>query len=67
MNNSEQSKALDTKELLQFLNARMRMSHIYQPLLIRAILQNGGQATVREIASEFLVRDEISLKGGCLG
>ena len=39
MNDSEQAKPLDTKELLQFLNARMRMSHIYQPLLIRTILQ----------------------------
>jgi hypothetical protein len=63
MNDSEQAKPLNAKQLLQFLSARMRMSHIYQPLLIRTLLQNDGQATVRQIASEFLAHDESHLKG----
>jgi ATP adenylyltransferase len=31
----------------------MRMSHVYQPLLIRTLLQAGGAATVRQLAVEF--------------
>ncbi len=47
--------------LAEFLKSRMRMSHIYQPLLIKTLLKEGGVATVRKIAREFLGRDESQL------
>ena len=36
----------------------MRMSHIYQPLLIRNLVDAGGSATVRQLALNFLSYDE---------
>ena len=35
------------EELLEFINTKMRMSHVYQPLLIRSLLDAGGQASLR--------------------
>lgn len=45
-------------ELIDFLKNRMRMSHIYQPLLIKSLVESGGIATVRQLALEFLSQDE---------
>lgn len=39
----------------------MRMSHIYQPLLIRLLVEAGGQATVRQLAKEFSAFDEAQI------
>jgi diadenosine tetraphosphate (Ap4A) HIT family hydrolase len=44
--------------LRDFLTQRMRMSHIYQPLMLKVLIQNGGQASIRDIASAFLAQDE---------
>ena len=38
------------------------MSHIYQPLMLRTILQGGGTATTRQIAAAFLAEDESQLE-----
>ncbi len=48
------------KELLNFITdrRRMRMSHIYQPVMLMTLLRNDGNATVGQIAKEFLVRDQ---------
>ena len=35
----------------------MRMEHLYKPLMLIAILRNGGAATRDDIAAEFLIRD----------
>ena len=48
--------------LLRFLQREMRMSHIYQPLMLRILLQNGGIATTRQIAAAFLAEDESQLE-----
>lgn len=45
------------KELEIFLNQKMRMSHIYQPVLIKYLLQQKGSATDNEIAIELLKYD----------
>jgi len=45
-------------ELMDFIEHRMRMSHIYQPLLIRTLVETGGTATLRQVAMAFLDRDE---------
>jgi ATP adenylyltransferase len=34
------------EELLDFIDNRMQMSHIYQPLMIRALVDAGGTATL---------------------
>jgi diadenosine tetraphosphate (Ap4A) HIT family hydrolase len=46
------------EELSDFLEKRMKMSHVYQPLLIKALVDAGGSATIRQIALNFLVQDE---------
>ncbi len=45
-------------KLKQFLTEKMRMSHVYQPLMIRTLLEQEGQAESREIAQAFLLEDE---------
>src|SRR6188768_1277829 len=48
--------------LRDFLKVRMRMSHIYQPLMIRTLLAHGGRASIRQIAEKFLTKDESQLE-----
>lgn len=48
-------------QLVHFLNNTMRMSHIYQPLLIRSLVDAGGSATLHQLAQSFLVQDESQL------
>jgi hypothetical protein len=45
-------------ELIEFIEKTMSMSHVYQPLLIRALVDAGGSATVRHLAQSFLCQDE---------
>jgi ATP adenylyltransferase len=40
----------------------MRMAHIYQPVMIKELLQGGGKASIRNIAAAFLSRDESQLE-----
>src|SRR5437867_2582142 len=44
--------------LRHFITARMRMSHIYQPLMLKTMLERGGSASIRQIATAFLNEDE---------
>jgi ATP adenylyltransferase len=53
---------LTASELFDFVESKMRMSHIYQPLLIRAVLERNGHATIRDIAREFLMHDESQIE-----
>ena len=48
--------------LLQFLRREIRMSHIYQPLLIRTLLDNGGFCTRRQLALALLMQDESQIE-----
>jgi ATP adenylyltransferase len=48
--------------LRDFLLSRMRMSHIYQPVMLKTLIEHQGIATVRDIAAEFLARDESQLE-----
>ena len=45
-------------ELCNFIESKMRMSHIYQPILLKTVVESGGSATIRAIALEFLKYDE---------
>lgn len=48
-------------DLRDFLLHKMSMSHVYQPLLIRALIDAGGTATIRQLAQDFLKQDESQL------
>ena len=50
----------DTLKL--FITSKMRMSHIYQPLMIRTLLDSGGSSTIRQLATSFVSRDEALAK-----
>jgi ATP adenylyltransferase len=46
------------EQLLDFVQNRMRMSHVYQPVMLIALLQGGGRRSTTEIAKSILVHDE---------
>jgi hypothetical protein len=48
--------------LLQFLRGGIKMSHIYQPVLIRTLLDNGGACTRRQLAIALLMQDESQIE-----
>ena len=50
------------KELYDFIENKMRMSHIYQPLLIKTLVESEGISTTRRIALEFLKYDESQIQ-----
>ena len=49
------------KSLQSFIQTKMRMAHIYQPLLIKALIESDGMATFRQLAHTFLAQDESQL------
>jgi hypothetical protein len=49
------------EQIIEFVRVRMRMSHVYQPLLIRALVRAGGSATLRQLAAALLMEDESQL------
>ena len=53
---------MEFADLIDFIENRMKMSHIYQPLLLRILVEAGGTATVRQIALGFLAQDESQLR-----
>ena len=44
-------------DLKSFVKNKMRMSHIYQPVMIKALLKNKGIASKNTIAREILAYD----------
>ena len=50
------------QDLIDFLENKMRLSHIYQPLLIKNLIESGGSATIRQLANSFLSQDESQLQ-----
>ena len=48
--------------LLNFIQKEMRMSHIYQPVMLMTLLRNKGYASVRDIASSILSHDESQIE-----
>jgi ATP adenylyltransferase len=43
--------AVSFTHLRDFLQKHMRMSHIYQPVMIKELLKRSGEASVRDIAA----------------
>src|SRR5262249_12482566 len=44
------------------IDKEMRMSHIYQPVMLMTLLSKGGKCHEREIASELLARDDSQIE-----
>ena len=44
-------------ELSNFISKNMRMSHIYQPVMLIELLRRGGKASANEIAKAILLHD----------
>ena len=53
---------MDYKFLKNFITKSMRMSHIYQPVMLITILEQGGKASVRDIAASICSHDESQLE-----
>lgn len=49
-------------ELVDFIERRMRMSHIYQPVMMMTLLQHNGQASTRDIAKAILHDDQSQIE-----
>lgn len=50
------------RALRKFLREDMRMSHIYQPVMIKALLSRNGRCSTRQIAAEILSGDSSQLE-----
>jgi hypothetical protein len=48
--------------LLHFIRTRMRMSHVYPPVMLMPLLEKKGRTSIRDIASAILVRDESQIQ-----
>jgi ATP adenylyltransferase len=46
------------EQLVDFLQNRMRMSHLYQPVMLMTLLQQGGRCSTPEIARSILAHDQ---------
>ena len=49
-------------ELSDFLEHKMRMQHVYQPMMIRTLLANSGCASTRKIAKALLMEDRSQIE-----
>jgi ATP adenylyltransferase len=50
------------RRLSDFIQNEMRMSHVYQPVMLRALLTSRGEASVREIAKALLSEDQSQIE-----
>ena len=48
-------------QLRDYIGKKMRMQHIYQPVMLMTLLRRKGKANRRQIAKEILARDESQL------
>ena len=53
---------MDFLALQDFIQNKMRRSHIYQPVMLITLLEHGGKASVRDIASSICSHDESQLE-----
>jgi ATP adenylyltransferase len=53
---------VDFEELKSFIQHDMRLSHVYQPLLIKMLVDSDEVATVRSLAQPLLLQDESQIR-----
>src|ERR687893_1588397 len=46
------------ERLADFVQNRMRMSHVYQPVMLMTLLRGGGRSSTWDIARSILLHDE---------
>ena len=49
---------MNYKELSDFIKTKMSMQHVYQPLMIKTLLESKNQASADDIAKAFLEKDQ---------
>ena len=54
----DQTSEMTFSDRKDFLINRMRMSHIYQPVMLMTLLKNGGVASVESLAKDLLINDQ---------
>jgi hypothetical protein len=50
------------EQLLDFVQNRMRMSHVYQPVMLMTLLRRGGSSSISNIARSILTHDESQIE-----
>lgn len=54
--------SIDFTDLLDFIENKMRMSHIYQPVMLIELLESSGTATTTDIAKAILSYDQSQIE-----
>lgn len=49
---------LTADQLKDFISQRMRMSHIYQPVMLKTLIDNDGEASVEDVSKALLSYDQ---------
>jgi len=52
----------DYEKLKKYISEEMRMSHVYQPVMILELLSNNGHSTVKQIAEAILRKDPTQIE-----
>ena len=50
------------QQLRKFIAEEMRMSQVYQPVMLIQLLKNNGEATVQQIAQAILDKDPTQIE-----
>ena len=58
----QKGKRMKFEELKLFILEKIKLSHLYQPVLIKELIENGGKATIRQLAIAFLKNDESQIQ-----
>lgn len=53
---------MNFEKLQQFISTEMRMSQVYQPVMLMQLLKNNGEATVQQIAQAILDKDPTQIE-----
>lgn len=53
---------MNYEKLHQFISEEMRMSQVYQPVMLMQLLKNNGEATVQQIAQAILDKDPTQIE-----
>ena len=58
------------EKLYDFIDNKVRMSHVYQPLMLTALLEHAGKANTPDIARALLIEDtpnDVTITGFNIG
>src|ERR1035438_8572063 len=62
MDPSDKSETYDGEALLDFVQHKMSMSSYYQPLVIKTLIEGGGQISKEDLAKTFLLADDFAMR-----